>query len=67
MLRSCYAQREGSDRGEHGTLGQTGLGREYVGHGVHMYKTKKKSGLALKGPGQEDGSEKLKRSRGEKR
>ena len=36
VLRSFYAQREGFDKGGHGTQGQTGLGREHVGHGVYM-------------------------------
>ena len=36
VLRSYYAQREGLERGQQGTQGQTGLGREHVGHGVYM-------------------------------
>ena len=36
VLRSYYAQREGFDRGGHGAQGQTGLGREHVGHEVYM-------------------------------
>ena len=36
VLRSYYAQREGFDRGSLGTQGQTGLGREHVGHGVYI-------------------------------
>ena len=35
VLKSYYAQREGFDRGGQGTQGQTGFGRELVGHGVH--------------------------------
>ena len=37
VLRRYYAQLEGFDRGGQGTQGQTGLGREHVGHGVHIY------------------------------
>ena len=36
VLRSYYAQREGFERGGQGTQGQTGLGREHVGHGVYV-------------------------------
>ena len=36
VLRSCYAQREGFEKGGQGMQGQTGLGREHVGHGVYM-------------------------------
>ena len=36
VLRSYYAQREGFERGGQGTRGQTGLGREHVGHGVYI-------------------------------
>ena len=36
VSRSYYAQREGFDGEGHGTQGQTGLGREHVGHGVYM-------------------------------
>ena len=35
VLRCYYVQREGFARGVHGTQGQTGFGREYVGHGVY--------------------------------
>ena len=38
MLRSYYAQRDGFDKGGQGTQGQTGLGREHVGHGVYILK-----------------------------
>ena len=36
VLRSYYAQRDGFDKGGQGTQGQTGLGREHVGHGIYM-------------------------------
>jgi hypothetical protein len=36
VLRSYYAQREGFEKGGQGMQGQTGLGREHVGHGVYM-------------------------------
>jgi len=36
VSRSYYAQREGFERAAQGTQGQTGLGREHVGHGVYM-------------------------------
>ena len=36
VLRGYYSQREGFDRGGQGTQGQTGLGREHVGHGVSI-------------------------------
>ena len=48
----------------HGTQGQTGLGRERVGQD-YMRKRQEKNGLAMQEPGQEDDSQKLKRSRGE--
>ena len=35
VLRSYYAQREGFEKGGKGMQGQTGLGREHVGHGVY--------------------------------
>ena len=35
VLRSYYAQREGFEKGGQGMQGQTGLGREHVGHGVY--------------------------------
>ena len=34
VLRSYYAQREGFEKRGQGMQGQTGLGREHVGHGV---------------------------------
>ena len=58
MLRSYYDQREGFDRGVHGTQGQTGLRREYVGKD-------NKNGLNIQDPGREDGSQKSKRIRSE--
>ena len=42
VVRSYYAQREGFDRGEQGTQGQTGLGREHVGHGYVCKRQKRK-------------------------
>jgi len=42
VLSSYYAQREGFDRGGQGTQGQTGLGREYVGHGYICKRQKEK-------------------------
>ena len=57
VLRSYYAQRDGFDKGGQGTQGQTGLGREHVGHGVYIKKKKEKNGLAMREPGQEDGSQ----------
>ena len=35
VLRSYYAQCEGFEKGVQGMHGQTGLGREHVGHGVY--------------------------------
>ena len=36
VLRSYYAQHEGFERGGQGIQGQTGLGREHVGHRVYL-------------------------------
>ena len=64
VSRSYYAKREGFERGGQGTQGQTGLGREHVGHGYICKRQKKQNGLAMQEPRQEDGSQTLKRSRG---
>ena len=37
VFRSYYAQREGFEKVGQGMQGQTGLGREHVGHGVYIY------------------------------
>ena len=46
VLRSYYSQREGFDRGGHGTQGQTGLCK----------KTNTKNGLVMQEPGWENGA-----------
>ena len=63
VLRSYYAQRDGCDGGERGTQGQTGLGREHVGHGVYIY-IKKNRWIGYAGAGAGGRQPKSKRNRG---
>ena len=55
VLRSYYAQREGFDGGGQGTQGQTGLGREHVGH-EYICNRKKKMGWLCRSRGRRTAS-----------